>query len=88
MTNEKLKTLLASIHTELEKADVDEETRSMLTALDRDIHRALASDEDSGQGERPVIERAGMLEARFATEHPVAERFMREIIDTLVKLGV
>ena len=63
MTNEKLKTLLASIHAELEKADIDEETLSMLSALDRDIHRALASEEDSGQGEHPVIERAGMLEA-------------------------
>ena len=38
-------------------------------------------------GDGPVLEQAKMLEARFATDHPVAERFMREVIDTLVKLG-
>ena len=87
MSNDKLKSLLASIHDELENADVDAETRSMLKSLDSDIDRLLASDE-SEASDRPVIEQAGQLEARFASEHPVAERFMREIIDTLVKLGV
>jgi hypothetical protein len=87
MSNDKLKTLLASVHSELEKTDVDDETRSMLKSLDSDIHQLLSS-EQAGQSDRPVVEQAGMLEARFASEHPVAERFMREIIDTLVKLGV
>jgi hypothetical protein len=85
MSNEKLKSLLASIHDELESTDLDAETRSMLKSLDSDIHELLDSDDAS---DRPVIEQAGQLEARFASEHPVAERFMREIIDTLVKLGV
>ena len=86
MSNEKLKSLLASIHDELENTDLDAETRSMLKSLDSDIHELLDSDDEAA--DRPVIEQAGQLEARFASEHPVAERFMREIIDTLVKLGV
>jgi hypothetical protein len=86
MSNDKLKSLLASIHDELENADLDAETRSMLKSLDSDIHQLLESDDEAS--DRPVVEQAGQLEARFASEHPVAERFMREIIDTLVKLGV
>ena len=87
MSNDKLKTLLASLHDELEKTDVDDETRSMLKSLDSDIHQLLASDE-ADDVDRPIVEQAGLLEARFASEHPVAERVMRELIDTLVKLGV
>ena len=87
MKNDRLKELLARVHDELEGADVDADTRSMLEALDSDIHDLLLRDGDVA-AERPVLEQAGFLEARFATEHPVAERFMREIIDTLVKLGV
>ena len=86
MSNDKLKSLLASIHDELDNTELDSETRSMLKSLDSDIHQLLDSDHEAA--DRPVIEQAGELEARFASEHPVAERFMREIIDTLVKLGV
>jgi hypothetical protein len=85
MSNEKLKELLAAIQEEIEGADTDAETRSMLKSLDEDIHEIL----DEGEsGDGPVMERAKLLEARFATTHPVAERFMREVIDTLVKLGL
>ena len=87
MNNDRLKDLLARLHDELEGADVDADTRSMLEALDADIHELLEEEGDD-PAERPVLEQAGYLRGRFATEHPVAERFMREIIDTLVKLGV
>jgi hypothetical protein len=85
MKNERLKELLAAIHQELDGADADAETRSMLESLDEDIHEFLGEG-DSEDG--PIVERAKLLEARFATTHPVAERFMREVIDTLVKLGL
>ena len=35
-----------------------------------------------------LIEKAKSLEAQFATEHPAAERFMREVIDALVRMGI
>ncbi len=35
-----------------------------------------------------VMERAKLLEAWFAISHPTVERFMREVIDTLAKIGV
>ena len=34
------------------------------------------------------VERAKLLEAKFAINHPTVERFMREVIDTLAKIGV
>jgi hypothetical protein len=84
MSNEKLKELLTAVHDEMEGTDADAETRSMLKSLDEDIHKVLG---DGDGDESPVMERAKRLEARFATTHPVAERIMREVIDTLVKLG-
>jgi hypothetical protein len=34
------------------------------------------------------VDRAKELEAEFATKHPAAERFMREVIDALVRMGI
>jgi hypothetical protein len=85
MSNEKLKELLTAVHDEMEGTDADAETRSMLKSLDEDIHKVLG---EGDADESPVMERAKRLEARFATTHPVAERIMREVIDTLVKLGL
>ena len=85
-SNRKLKELLAAINDEMDGADLDDETRSMLESLDADIHDLLEAEEEAGDG--PIMEQAKLLEARFATTHPVAERFMREVIDALVKLGL
>ena len=35
-----------------------------------------------------VIDRAKEVEANFATQHPNAERFIREVIDLLVRMGI
>ena len=35
-----------------------------------------------------VVEKARELESNFATEHPNIERFMREVIDVLVRMGI
>jgi hypothetical protein len=87
MSNSRLKELLAAIHEEMDRADADRETRAMLKTLDADIHELLGEDaRESGDG--PILEQAKHLEARFATTHPAAERFMREVIDTLVKMGL
>jgi len=87
MSNEKLRELLGTLHEEIQKTDVDADTRSLMRELDSDIHNLLetsATENDTNS----VVERARQLEAEFSTSHPVAERFVREIIDTLVKIGV
>jgi hypothetical protein len=85
MPQERLKELLGQLHQELENTPAaDAETRRMAKKLDEDIHRMLEQEQEQDS----VTDRAKALEAHFAAEYPVAERFLREIIDTLAKLGI
>ncbi len=87
MSNEKIRELLAKLHDEVQDTELDADTRSSLRELDSDIHDLLDS-ATSRQKMSFVMERAKLLEARFAINHPTVERFMREVIDTLAKIGV
>ena len=87
MSNEKIRELLAKLHDEVQKTEVDADTRSSLRELDSDIHDLLNSSTPE-PNITFVLERAKLLEAQFAISHPTVERFMREVIDTLVKIGV
>lgn len=87
MSNDKLRELLDKLHVEIRDTGLDKETRARLQALDKDIHGLLGSEEPGDQDES-VMDRAKLLEAEFASSYPVAERVMREIIDTLVRLGI
>ncbi len=87
MSNEKVRELLAKLHDEVQKTDVDAATRSSLRKLDSDIHDLLKSPASETQITL-VLERAERLETRFAIRHPTVERFMREAIDTLTNIGV
>jgi hypothetical protein len=87
MSNEKVRELLAKLHDEVQKTDVDAATRSSLRKLDSDIHDLLNSPASETKITL-VLERAERLETRFAIRHPTAERFMREAIDALTNIGV
>ena len=87
MSNEKVRELLAKLHDEVQKTDVDAATRSSLRKLDSDIHDLLNS-HASETKITLVLARAERLETRFAIRHPTAERFMREAIDALTNIGV
>lgn len=88
MNESKLNDLLGKLNDELDKTDsVDPKTLELLQQLKADLQRL-------GSGETPepeydsVLEQAQALEARFASEHPAAERFFREIMDMLAKVGI
>jgi hypothetical protein len=85
MTDERIKRLLAELHEALPGADLDDETRRLVEVLDEDIHALSAT---SAAHVSPIVEQARELETRFAAEHPTLERFLRELIDTLTKMGV
>jgi hypothetical protein len=87
MSNEKIRELLARLQDEVQDTELDADTRSSLRDLDADIHELLDS-ATSEQKISSVTERAKLLEAQFAIKHPAVERFMREVIDTLAKIGV
>jgi mevalonate kinase len=88
MTEKNLKELLAQLQQALENTRrVDAETLKQVEELDQDINRLIeaGSEEEDIEG---IMERAQSVEARFAVEHPVADRFLREIIDALAKVGI
>lgn len=88
MTDQNLKDLLNQLHDELENTEsVDADTLKLVQDLDEEVNRLLESGED-GNDFDSVIDHARSVETRFAVDHPVAERFLREIIDALAKVGI
>ncbi len=88
MPEKKLKALLSQLQEILDKIDrLDPETRDMVAALEDDIERLLDAEDDSVNLET-FREGVQSLETRFRADHPVAERFLREIIDILAKVGI
>jgi Domain of unknown function (DUF4404) len=87
MTNEKLKRLLDELRGEIKTTDADTDTRASLRDLDAEI-RALLDEEADDPDSDAMLDRARRLEATFASNHPTAERIMRELIDTLGKIGL
>ena len=88
MNEQNLKSLLSKLHEALENTErVDDETLALVRELDEDINRLVESG-NAGADYDNVIERAQSVETRFAVDHPVAERFLREIIDALAKVGI
>ena len=87
MSNTKIRDLLAKLRDEIQNAELDDDTRTLVRELDSDIHDLL--DPNSGETETAsVLKRAKSLEADFATEHPVAVNIMSEVIETLARMGI
>ena len=87
MSNTEIRELLARLQEEIQKTELDDETRSMVKELDSDIHGLLDTKGDRTEAES-VVEKARELETNFAADHPTIERFMREVIDVLVRMGI
>ena len=88
MTDQKLTELLNNLHETLENTErVDPETLALVRELDAQIHRLTETNAQAGDVEG-VLDQAKSMETRFAVDHPVAESFLREIIDTLSKIGI
>ena len=87
MSNEKIQELLAKLHEEIGTTKIDADTRFLMQELDSDIVDLLDSASGTDNA-KSVLENAKLLETRFSTSYPAAERFIREIIDTLARMGV
>ena len=86
MTDKNLHELLTELNRELESInEIDPETRTLVKDLDEDINRLLENGDDDYDN---VVDRAKSIETRFAVDHPVAERFLREIIEALSRVGI
>ena len=69
MSNEKIRELLSELNDEVQNTEIDDNTRASLQELDADIHKLLGSD-DADPGVPAVVEKAKLLETRFAIDHP------------------
>jgi len=87
MTDEtsRLKTLAGELLDELSKADApDVEALELLQNLDAQLQDVIERSQDSNE----ITDLLTNLESRFAVHHPVAERYVRDIIDSLSKMGI
>ena len=84
MSKDRIKELLARLQEEIRSTDMDDELQGLIGDLDSDIHGVIENDGDVSL----LIDRAKEMEADFATRYPAAERFMREVIDALAKMGI
>ena len=87
MSNKQIRELLEKLQTEIQKTELDDDTLSLVRELDTDIDDLLDPEGDRVESDS-VLEKARELETNFAAEHPTIERFMREVIDTLVRMGI
>ena len=84
MSKQRIRELLGQLREEIRNTDIDGELQQMMNDLDADIDGVIENDADVDA----VIHRAKALEANFATSYPAAERFVREVIDLLVRMGI
>ncbi len=87
MSNKQIRELLGKLQDEIQKTELDEDTLSLVRELDTDIDDLLDPEGHRVESDS-VLEKARELETNFAAEHPTIERFMREVIDVLVRMGI
>lgn len=87
MSNIQIRELLAKLQDEMRNTELDADTQTLVRELDADIHNLLDSNDDEAEA-KSILKRAKVLEANFATDHPTAERFMREVIEALARMGI
>ena len=87
MSDQRIKELMSELVTELEKAEsISEETVAVAKTLESDIHDLANPEIDTT--ENTVLDDAIALEASFAASHPVAEKVIRELINSLSRIGI
>jgi hypothetical protein len=86
MTQDNLRELLTQLHTRLSHAEsLDAESREQLTALSRDIERALGRASEDIAPARSSLEGAAV---KLELEHPALATVVRQIVDVLGKAGI
>jgi hypothetical protein len=81
MTSTTLNTQIAQLRTALNGSPVlDSVTRDSLQLLQRDIAHVLHDES--------VTQRLEDLAVQFETEHPAAGKAIREVVNTLVRVGM
>lgn len=87
MNEERVKLLLQELLDEINKSDeADEELLESAQQLQSDVDALLNPDVDTS--DNTVMDDMIALEARFATNYPVAEKILRELVNSLSRIGI
>ena len=87
MNQEKVKQLLKELLEEIGQGEnPDEELLGSAQRLQSDIDSLLNPDVDSS--DNTVMDDMIALEAQFATNYPVAEKIVRELVNSLSRIGI
>ena len=87
MSETRIKELLQELLAELESAEsVDPETVATAKQLESGIEDLVNPEVDTSDS--TIMDDAIALEATFAATHPVAERIIRELINSLSRIGI
>ena len=87
MDKNEIQSLLKRLQSELQGAELDEETRRLMSELDADIHDMLDPDTPDVEAD-PILERAREIEANFRADHPTAVRILNEVMASLARMGI
>lgn len=87
MSEQRLKEIMAELVSELEKTDsVEPETLDRARRMQADIEDLINPEVDTS--ENTILDDAIALEASFTARHPLAEKTIREFINTLSRIGI
>lgn len=87
MSETRIKELIQELRAELEAADAaSPEALATAKQLEANIQDLVNPEIDTS--ENTIMDDAIALEASFAATHPVAERIIRELINTLSRIGI
>lgn len=87
MSDEKIQQLLVQLHEQLqEKNSLEGDTQVLLQQVLDDVKASLASDE--GELEQDLTDLIEQQAVHFEQEHPTLSVILRQIIDTLGRIGV
>lgn len=89
MTTENLKQTLIELHAALAAGTaLDPEMVALLKTLDTDIQAALTRQTAATSPGSVLTTRAQEISAKFAVDHPHLEPVLRELTDTLQRIGI
>ncbi len=86
MTPDPLRQKLSALHAELQSANrLDPELRALLDTLDRDIQVLLGQSPSEAANLAEALRKQA---AKFAAQHPTLEGSLRDIAETLSRMGI
>ena len=86
MSRQDLRELLTQLHTRLGGAQsLDDEERTQLVTVLRDIEKVLGKQDETAARARPRLE---ALAVKFEADHPAIAESIRQLTDLLGKAGI